>query len=378
MDRQARFEQVIGSLYDAAAEPERWPEALTAIADLLGGVGSQFYFWDRHQNTTQFAVVGRLPEEGNAAYMRHYGAIDTRRQALERVPVGRLVACGLDFDDGRFRTTEFFNDFLVPYGVPYVAGGRPFETADLSAVIAVLRNFRQGPFGEPELAALKRLVPHLQRAARLHFQIRELRVQNQAVEAALDRLPFGVVIADVKGRALMANRAAEEMAAANDGLVLRAGQLTAERTGEATELARLIAEAVRTAGRREGEGGGSLLVSRSSGRRPFALLVAPLSPDVILAAEHQTPAALILITDLDRQPKALGRRLVDLFDLTPAEACLAAALAAGKRLEDIAEERGVRMPTLRTQLRAILDKTGTRRQVDLMRLVAGLPAVRMR
>ena len=323
-------------------------------------------------------MVGRLPAEGNAAYLRYYGAIDTRRQALERVPVGKLISCGLDFDEGRFRKAEFFNDFLVPYGVPYVAGGRPFETADLSAVIAVLRNFRQGPFGEPELAALACLVPHLQRAARLHFQMRELRLQNRTVEAALDQLPFGVVIADASGRALVVNRAAEEMAAANDGLHLRDRRLAATRTDETAALARHIDEALRTAGHRNGQGGGSLLISRPSGCRPFALLVVPLSPDVALAAEHQTPAALILITDLERQPKVLGRRLVELLDLTPAEACLAVALVAGKRLEEIAEERGVRMPTLRTQLRAVLDKTGTRRQADLMRLVVGLPAARMR
>jgi DNA-binding CsgD family transcriptional regulator len=108
------------------------------------------------------------------------------------------------------------------------------------------------------------------------------------------------------------------------------------------------------------------------------VLVAPLSPDVTLAAQHQNPAALILITDLDSRPELLGKRLAELFGLTPAEACLAVALAGGKRLEDVAEERGVRMPTLRTQLRAILDKTGTRRQADLMRLIVGLPAVRMR
>jgi DNA-binding CsgD family transcriptional regulator len=99
---------------------------------------------------------------------------------------------------------------------------------------------------------------------------------------------------------------------------------------------------------------------------------------VALAAAHQTPAALILITDLDRRPEVLGRRLVELFGLTAAEACLAVALVAGKRLEDIAEERGVRMPTLRTQMRGVLDKTGTDRQADLMRLIVRLPSARMR
>ena len=44
-----------------------------------------------------------------------------------------------------------------------------------------------------------------------------------------------------------------------------------------------------------------------------------------------------------------------------------------QRLEDIAQERGVRMPTLRTQTRAILYKTGTARQADLIRLIVGLP-----
>jgi DNA-binding CsgD family transcriptional regulator/PAS domain-containing protein len=378
MDREARFEHVIGLLYDAAAEPERWPAALVGTADLLGAVGSQFYFWDRHQNTTTFAAVGRLPEEGNVAYLRYYGAIDTRRQALERVPTGQVMVADEHFDSGRFRKSEFFNDFLVPHGVPYVVGGRPFETTDLSAVIAVLRDFRQGPFEEPEVAALARLVPHLQRAARLHLQMRELRLQNQAVEAALDRLPFGVIIADAGGRALIINCAAEEMAATNDGLLLRSGRLTATRTGEAAKLAQHIAEAVQSAAGRRGQTGGALLVSRPSGRRPFALLVASLSPDVMLAAAHQAPAALILITDLDSGPAVLGKRLIELFGLTPAEACLAVALSDGKRLIDVAEERGLRMPTLRTQLRAILEKTDSRRQADLVRLIVSLPADRAR
>jgi hypothetical protein len=129
MDREARLELVVGSLYDAAAEPERWPAALTAAADLLGAVGAQFFLWDKQQNTTPFALIGRLPEEGNEAYLRYYSAFDTRRQALERVPVGKVATYDLEFDEGRFRKSEFFNDFLVPHGVPYVAGSRLLHTA---------------------------------------------------------------------------------------------------------------------------------------------------------------------------------------------------------------------------------------------------------
>jgi PAS domain-containing protein/DNA-binding CsgD family transcriptional regulator len=377
VEREAQLDLAIGTLYEAAVEPQRWAATLTAIADLLGAVGAQFFLWDKQASAAPFAAVGRLPDEGNAAYVRYYGAIDPRREALERVPVGKLFTADEHFDEGRFRKSEFFNDFLVPYGVPYVAGGRVLQTTALSAVVAVLRNFGQGPFEPRELAMLERLMPHLQRAARLHSQIGGLRRQNQALEAALDRLTFGVLITDGAGRVMLLNRASEEMAAANDGLLLQGGRLEVAQSKEAIALTRCIAEAVRTAGRRGTEGGGSICISRPSGRRPFAVLVAPLSPETMLAAEHQVPAALILITDLERRPQVLGRRLVELFGLTAAEACLAVALIAGKRLEDIAEERGVRMPTLRTQMRAILDKTGTDRQADLMRLIVGLPALRV-
>jgi DNA-binding CsgD family transcriptional regulator len=69
--------------------------------------------------------------------------------------------------------------------------------------------------------------------------------------------------------------------------------------------------------------------------------------------------------------------LVELFGLSPAEARLAAALMTGKRLAQIAAEFGVRVSTLRTQLRFILKKIGAKRQSDLVRIFssAGIGSV---
>ena len=65
--------------------------------------------------------------------------------------------------------------------------------------------------------------------------------------------------------------------------------------------------------------------------------------------------------------------LMKIYALTPAEADLALALGNGLTLRDAAEEWGVRYVTARSQLYAILDKTGVHRQADLTRLIAGLP-----
>ncbi len=375
MDREVEFGEVVGAIYRAAAEPELWPTALTAAADLVGAVGAQVFLWNKLGHTVPFAAVGRLPEEGNALYVQHYGAIDPRRQALEHRPVGELVL-DQDLDGDRLRKSEFYNDFLVPYGVPYVAGSRIVDTPELCVVLGVLRSFPQGPFGSVEADLLRRLLPHFQHAARIHDKLRSLDLCSRAVENALDRLSFGVVIANTNGRVVIVNRAAKEIAAASDGVHIHHGRLTAERAEEAGVIARLIRDAAQSAAHRGGAGGGSLRVPRPSGRQPYVVLVAPLESETAPSLTSESPAVLILISDLEQGPKVLGRRLVDLFGLSPAEACLAVALAEGKRLEEVAEERRVRMPTVRTQMRAVLDKTGTTRQADLVRLIARLPAVR--
>jgi hypothetical protein len=74
MGREAQLDVVVGALYEAAVEPEAWTGALTAVADLLDAVGAQFFLWDKQAGAAPFAAVGRLPEEGNAAYVRYYGA----------------------------------------------------------------------------------------------------------------------------------------------------------------------------------------------------------------------------------------------------------------------------------------------------------------
>jgi DNA-binding CsgD family transcriptional regulator len=61
--------------------------------------------------------------------------------------------------------------------------------------------------------------------------------------------------------------------------------------------------------------------------------------------------------------------------LSKAEAELALALLDGKTAEEIATERDVRLSTIRSQLRSILEKTGTHRQSDAVRLLSQLPAL---
>jgi DNA-binding CsgD family transcriptional regulator len=60
------------------------------------------------------------------------------------------------------------------------------------------------------------------------------------------------------------------------------------------------------------------------------------------------------------------------YRLSPAEAALLLALLQGRTPQDFADARGVRIRTVRAQMSALLLKTGTQRQQDLVALVARL------
>lgn len=80
---------------------------------------------------------------------------------------------------------------------------------------------------------------------------------------------------------------------------------------------------------------------------------------------------LLVLTPVKRSGVPGAQVIQALFDLTPAEARVAVAIAAGKTQEDIAASTGLSVNTVKTQLRAVFNKMGVSRQADLVALLAG-------
>lgn len=79
---------------------------------------------------------------------------------------------------------------------------------------------------------------------------------------------------------------------------------------------------------------------------------------------------------LGRRRIASARQLMSMFALTAAEARLARALCHGETLEAYGLAQGIKLTTVKTQLRAIFSKTQTDRQVSLVNLIVGIPPLR--
>jgi DNA-binding CsgD family transcriptional regulator len=194
--------------------------------------------------------------------------------------------------------------------------------------------------------------------------------------AALDIASFGIIVATSTGRITWFNAVAEEFLSRGDGLISRYETISSNDHTTALMLADRIRQVTQPQSSRKSAPEQALRVARATGS-PLMVLVAPLAHP---ANDSETCelSAILLITDPEHRPGILGRHLVDWFGLTPAEADLAVQLANGARLEDLTTLKRVRISTLRSQLRAVLDKTGAERQADLVGLLHRLPTFRPR
>jgi DNA-binding CsgD family transcriptional regulator len=105
---------------------------------------------------------------------------------------------------------------------------------------------------------------------------------------------------------------------------------------------------------------------------PF--MVPPLQRSEFLDKQNISHvAAAMYLSDPERTTPIDPETLSATFELTPKEAAVAVALANGLSVEEVSKTNGTTLNTIRTQLKAIFRKTGTRRQTELVRLLLSGP-----
>ena len=121
------------------------------------------------------------------------------------------------------------------------------------------------------------------------------------------------------------------------------------------------------------------MVARPSGRRPLLVTAVRLSAESAETVGSRPARVAVFVVDPDVLPPGVEQRLGCLLGLTAAEQRVARGLLEGLTLAEVAGRNGVSRETVRTQLRAMLAKTGTRRQGELLMVLQralALPAVR--
>jgi DNA-binding CsgD family transcriptional regulator/PAS domain-containing protein len=358
----AQFSHAVARIHEAGAAPERWTDALAAVMDLLEG--SRISLMDIEAGSERLLGIAHLGHDpANARqYAEHYFAIDPTLAACLSAPPLKAATVYEQFPKAQRDRHEYFDFARAACDIGDVIGVGTAEACGRRAILSLQRPVGARAYAPEEKALVDLLAPHVQLAKRVQSRLGEAWSGRSELEAAFDRLTIPAFVLDGRASIRHLNTAAAQLLARHRQILSRRGKLAFAEV----KLTASFYDAVRAAARDTGRS--AALPIQLGHREKGEILVAPLHPRDALVAAWQTPLVLVAIATNERDGSSIGWRLRQLYRLTPAEARLAAALASGATLEQIAAAHRVTQATLRSQLRSVFSKTGTSRQAELVRL----------
>lgn len=353
-------EGLIDRIYEAAALPERWQSVLVEVVRYAGADEGVLFASNlddaRYVTTPGFAdIFTRYIEE------KWFDRTDRTRRLLARQHAGFLT----DFDvftQDEFERDPIFKDFLWPQGLYSGAASVVSTPTGERLILDVEHAIGKGPVGPEAIARLDDLRPHLNRAlflsARLQFETVQATVQ------AFDAINLPALAIGRSGQIIAMSQACTPLL---ETLIRDGRRVGLTGVGEDT----LLAEAITRIAQDESPSVRSIPIAARGGQPPMILHLVPIrraANDVFIGAK-----AIALFAPLGRSVAPEASLLSQLFDLTAAEARVAKRVAEGETVMEIAARIGITVGTVRSQLKAVMAKTGVMRQADLVGLLSSQP-----
>lgn len=353
-------ETLADRIYEAAVVPEKWPAVLDEMSVAADGAGGVLLTANvNHIIGITSPNLRSLFEE----FVRDgWAEKNTRPVRLAAANYPGFVSEYDLFTDEELDNDPVYRDFYRKHGLGWGTGTMVETPSGDSIIFSFERAYHKGPVPAATVKQFDDLRPHLVRAALLSSRLGLERAVATANALQSIGLPGAVLFRG--GRLLAANHLFEQLMPTlfqdrRDRLVL------ADTAADAL-LAAALREGLLTAGRTAVS---SIPVAATERHSPLILHLLP-----VCGAAHDVftrATSLLVVTPVDRAIVPKAQVLQGLFDLTPAEARVARGIGEAQSIDAIAASLGVSSETVRTQLKAVLSKTGLSRQQELISLLAG-------
>jgi DNA-binding CsgD family transcriptional regulator len=369
-------DELIGGFYAAAAGEMTWPQALSPLLQDFEAWGVTLFGIDMQLGAVDFSFeAGDVKPEASIDYIRTWHRHDPRGAFMLQLPVGEWDSCHHHFDDDFVANSAFYQDFLIPYGGRWTSGGNVYRDDRINVVMSVHRGPASGPLADATLPVLQHLGVHMRKALGLWLARRQRDTRAMLGLEVVQRLSQPIAVVDGARRIIGMNPAAQTMLAESKVLRDVAGCLGARAAGCDADL--LVAlRSLRLAAQPDEPGLPERVFVRlgtpASGQQIGVCLVA-LRPATTMGAFGPEAMALVMFHDPEKSPQPDAFMISTMYALTPAETRVALALCAGDSIADIADTQGVSVHTVRSQVKAVLEKTGCSRQAELVGKLSTMP-----
>lgn len=364
------FDRIVAGLYGAATGGLSWVQALTPIQQLFGARAAVLHTTDIVDGRLlSLEVAGPATERVAYDYVADWEWRDPRKQRVLQLGLeaaGRWLH-GHEMHDEAFRRQDAFYRHFMPAAEARENSLRLIAQDARTVTGFVLElHASRGPLDADERELARRLGLHVEAALAGHARVRELAARTLVGSQLLDGFPYPMWLLQADRGVQYANAGA--LAAEREGLCARrvGGRLRMADDGDDRRLGVLLhqLQALPHQTRRP------LRLQVSPGGEPAWLHLAVLDPTRVMGQAFGALRCVLATLFTPGHVSALDPfALAQMFELTPAEARVAALLGEGLEPAAIAQRLNVRLTTVRTHVRQVLAALGQRRTTDVVRLL---------
>ena len=375
MSQQDLFERILASLHEAMLDDAHWPATSALIDDACGTKGNELVVGegfgdDAKVHFARLYYRGQRRQDLERAYFQVYYPWDERLPRLRQLPDSRLVHVTELYTDQELKTSPTYNEAMHRSSTQNGLNVRLDGPDGCRIVWALADPIEAGGWGSAQVELIERLLPHIRQFVRVRQVIAGAEALGASLGDQLGNTQVGVIHLDRRGRIVEMNARAGALLRQGDGLFDQDGFLRARLSADDTRLERLLGRALPTfMGRAPASG--SMTVRRSPGMPRLVVHVSPVGVRQTDFGARRV-AALVLVVDPARRPRIAPELVAETLGLTPAESQVAALLAEGRTVRDIAAATGRLETSVHWHLKHIFHKQGISRQADLVRLVLSL------
>ncbi|MGH7683733.1 MAG: helix-turn-helix transcriptional regulator [Vulcanimicrobiaceae bacterium] len=364
----AELSAVVCEIYDAAVDPILWKQALGSICAFVGGLSAALYWHDAATERSEALYLFNEDPVYTRLYFEKYLPMNPMFPAATFIDAGVVATAEEIMPTSEFVRTRFYKEWLAPQGIVSALSVNLEKGVTRASMISIRTG---GPIEHRMHRRLGLLVPHLQRAVAIGRLFKQSRTTTQALTETLDHVEAAVFLVDAKAGLAFANETAKKMLG-EATLVRKEGNALRAVTSNVDRMLRNLFVAAEEGDLSVGARGIAEPLKDASNEAWFAHVLPMTSGKRRQIGNRYVAVAAVFLRKT--APNALSplEGIAKLYKLTAGEVRVLDALLKVNGVSAIAKSLGVSQSTVKTHLHNVFGKTGTKRQSELVKLVAGI------
>ncbi|NOT14842.1 MAG: helix-turn-helix transcriptional regulator [Methylotenera sp.] len=359
----------LDAIYGAVGKPALWGNALDAICEVLQADTALLFtpckqLLDLPHHYSKRYKIGTIQD-----YLENFVLEDPYNSSAasnDLFKMGNIIIGDELIHHSHLQNTRFFKEFCLKHQQGHLLASIPFGEDNAyqlpTTVLAFYKPAHDESFTQNNVEVLRKLLPHVQRAWLLHQQALQYQTLNHTLEVALNQLNHGVLVLNADGKMTFANALAKRLISS---FYLAEIKSTKQSLGLPIKVLE-ISQLAKT----------QQIVCRkvTLNNQVLTIVASPLKSlpqwqSQFIANQAELGVMVWIFNDYQQSNTSVGL-MTHLFNLTLAETKVLELLLSSHTPRQIAESLDVKITTVRTHLAALLFKTETERQQDLIRLAA--------